>query len=145
MVDIVETEAALDAKAALVRGTAASSDRENLVVPHLIGQLATDAAIGTNAIDLAIMLRGRRTIVIDPRRRQKRAGRAGLHAFAASNAGAVAHRVVEIEDDLGIGAAQRHADNVIDLHLAAGANAEIALDAGIEMHRHRWVRAIRRR
>src|SRR6185437_14489061 len=69
-------------------------------------------------------------------------GRAGLDAFAAADAGAGAHRVVEIEDDLLAEAALGHADHVIDLHLAAGADAERAIDAGIEIDRHRRVAKI---
>src|SRR6185437_7350727 len=79
------------------------------------------------------------------RRRHQRPGRAGLHAFAAGDAGRSAHRVVEIEHDLLEMAAAGHADDVVDLDLAAGANAEIALDAGIEVDRHRNVAAVRLR
>ena len=33
--------------------------------------------------------------------------------------------------------AQSHADHVVDLDLAAGADAQVALDAGVKLHRHR--------
>ena len=56
-----------------------------------------------------------------------------------------AHRVVEVEHDLLVMAAAGHADDVVDLHLAAGADAEIALDAGVEIDRHRHVAAVWRR
>ncbi len=39
-------------------------------------------------------------------------------------------------------AAAGHADDVVDLHLAAGADAEIAVDAGVEIDRHRHVAAV---
>src|SRR5262249_40190120 len=39
-------------------------------------------------------------------------------------------------------AAAGHADHVVDLNLAAGADAEIALDAGVEIDRHRRMAAI---
>ena len=42
-------------------------------------------------------------------------------------------------------AAAGHADHVVDLHLAAGADAEIALDAGVEIDRHRRMAAVGRR
>ena len=35
-----------------------------------------------------------------------------------------------------------HADDVIDLHLAAGAHAQAALDAGIEIDAHRGMAGI---
>jgi hypothetical protein len=64
------------------------------------------------------------------------AGRAGLDAFPAGDAGRIPHRVIEIEHDLLAGPAQRHADHVVDLHLAAGPDAEVAMDAGIKLHGH---------
>ena len=103
----------------------------------VIGELAADAAIRAQAVDLAVGTAGARSARRRARRRHQRAGRAGLHAFAAGDAGAAAHRVVEVEDDLGVMAATGHADHVVDLDLAAGAHAEIALDAGIEIDRHR--------
>ena len=84
-------------------------------------------------------------MVVDERRRHQRAGRAGLHAFAAGDAGRVPHRIVEVEHDLLGVAAAGHADDVVDLHLAAGADAQIALDAGVEIDRHRGVAAVGRR
>src|SRR5581483_4848176 len=72
----------------------------------------------------------------------QRAGRAGLHAFAAGDAGRFAHRIVEIEYDLGVVVAVRHADHVVDLDLAAGAHAQPALDAGIEVDAHGGVTGI---
>ena len=42
-------------------------------------------------------------------------------------------------------AAARHADDVVDLHFAAGAHAQIAGDAGVEIDRHGRVAAIGRR
>jgi hypothetical protein len=55
-----------------------------------------------------------------------------------------AHRVVEVEHDLFVVAAPGHADHVVDLHFAAGADAQIALDAGVEIDRHRGLAAVRR-
>src|SRR5205807_1462375 len=71
--------------------------------------------------------------------RHQGAGRAGLDTLAAGDAGALAHRVVEVEDDLGAMAPAGHADDVVDLDLTAGADAEVAVDAGVEVHRHRRV------
>src|SRR5690606_12248633 len=65
-----------------------------------------------------------------------RAGRARLHALAAAHARALAHRVLEIEDDAGVRAAAGVADDVVDLLLAARADAAGALDAGIEADEH---------
>src|SRR5262249_58318586 len=38
--------------------------------------------------------------------------------------------------DLGVWATRGHADDVVDLHLAAGTDAEIAVDASVEVDRH---------
>src|SRR5262249_28927553 len=65
--------------------------------------------------------------------------------FAASDASRTTHRIVEVEHDLLKMTAPGHADDIVDLHLAAGADAEIALDAGVEIDRHRRVAAVGRR
>jgi hypothetical protein len=75
-------------------------------------------------------------------RRHQRAGRTGLHAFAAGDAGRLAHRIIEVEHDLRMLAAERVADDVVDLLLAAGAHAARALDAGVEVDRDAVVRQI---
>src|SRR5207249_192748 len=56
--------------------------------------------------------------------------------------GRLAHRIVEIEHDLRMPAAEREADDIVDLLLAAGAHAARALDAGVEIDGHRRVRDI---
>ena len=145
MVGIVEAEAALDAEPVVVGRAVLAFDRDDAVVADLVGQLAADAAIGAHTVDFAVGGVGIDAVRVDQGRRHQRAGRAGLHAFAAGDAGAVAHRVVEIEHDLFMMAARRHADHVVDLDLAAGAHAQIALDAGVELHRHRRMTAVGRR
>ena len=142
--DIVEAEAALHAQAILVGRTVAAGDRDQLVVLDLIGELAADAAIRADAVHLAVGEFGADVLLVHQRRRHQRAGRTGLHAFAAGDAGRGAHRVVEIEHDLLAMAAEGHADDVVDLHLAAGADAEIALNAGVEIDRHRGMAAVGR-
>ena len=145
MVDIVEAEAALDAEPVAVRRPSRPSTERSLSSSMLIGDLAADAAIGADAIDRAVgacARNGRRASSIVAG--MQRAGRTGLDAFAAGNAGAVAHRVVEVEHDLVVGAAAGHADHVVDLHLAAGPHAQSAFDAGVEMDRHRRMAAVGR-
>ena len=71
-------------------------------------------------------------------------GQACTHSPQATQVEA-AHRIVEVEHDLFEMAAAGHADDVVDLDLAAGADAEIALDAGVEIDRHRDMAAVRLR
>src|SRR5207302_6939714 len=137
-------EAALDAEPVVVGRPVLALDRDDPVVLHLEDQLAADAAIGADALDLAVGGVGVSAVVVDEARRHQRARRTGLHAFAAGDAGRIPHRVVEIEDDLFVVAAPGHADHVVDLDLAARPNAQIALDAGVELHRHRRVAAVGR-
>ena len=136
IVHVVEAEAALDAEPVLVGRAVLAGDGDDLVVLDLVGELAADAAIGADAVDGAVGLALIDIVLVDHRRRHQRAGRAGLHAFAAGDAGRGAHRIVEVEHDLFEMAAAGHADDVVDLHFAAGADAEIALDAGVEIDRH---------
>ena len=129
---VIETIAALHAQTLMVRGTIAPVDADDLVVLDVIGQLATDAAVRAHRIDFFVSLD-----LICLFGGSQRAGRAGLHAFAAGHAGGCAHRVVLVEHDLGMRAAERIADHIIGLLFAAGAHAARALDAGIEIDRHR--------
>ena len=78
-------------------------------------------------------------------RRRQRTGGARLHAFAAGDAGGYTHRVGEVEHDLRVRATKRVADHVVDLLFATGAYASRALDAGVEIDRHRRMREIGRR
>ena len=140
MLDVVEAEAALDAQPRVVRGPVAAVDAHDCVIGNMIGDLAADAAIGTYGADRLVDRRQIRVL-----RRRQRAGRAGLHAFAAGDARRFAHRIVHVEDDRRMRAAKRVADHVVHLLLAAGAHAARALDAGVEIDRHRRMRQIGRR
>src|SRR6187551_115944 len=143
--DVVKAEAALHAKAVLVCRTVAARYVQKRVVLDVVGELAADAAVRAYAVDLTVGKLGTHVLVIDQRRRHQRTGRTGLHAFAAGDASGLAHRVVEIGDDLLAVTAACHPDDIVDLHLAAGADAEIALNAGVEIDRHCRVAAVGRR
>ncbi len=142
VMDVVEAEAALDAQPVVVGRPVLARDRDDVVVLDLVDQLAADAAIGADALDLAVGSVGVDAVLVDQARRHQGAGRTGLDAFAAGDAGRMAHRIVEVEHDLLVPAAPCHADDVVDLHFAAGADAQIALDAGVELHRHRRMAAV---
>ena len=76
--------------------------------------------------------------VVEHDGRHQRAGRAGLHAFAAGDAGRLSPIGSSKSNTIfGVVAAIGHADHVVDLDLAAGADAQPALDAGVEVDRHR--------
>src|ERR1700722_6192310 len=145
VVDVVETEAALHAKPVLVGGSVFAGDRDDFVVLDLISQLAPDAAVWTDAVDRTIGLTLIEVVVVDHRRRHQRPGRTRLHALATGDTGRSAHRIVEIEHDLLGVAAAGHADDAVDLHFATGANTQIALNAGVEIDRHRHMAAVRLR
>src|SRR5207237_5032647 len=114
-------EPAFDAEPVVVGRPVFALDRDDPVVFDLVGQLAADPAIGAHAVDIAVGGVSISPVRVDQRRRHQRAGRAGLDAFAAGDAGAGPHRIVEVEDDLFVVAARGHTDHVVDLHLAAGA------------------------
>ena len=96
VVRVVEAVAALDAQAAVVGRAVAAVDVEDLVVLDVVGQLAADAAVRAHRVDLLVGHGAAPTLA----RRHQRAGRAGLHALAAGDAGGRAHRVVHVEHDL---------------------------------------------
>src|SRR6202012_3782402 len=110
--DIVVAEAALDAEALMIGRAVAAVHVEDLVVLDLVGELTADAAERAEAVDLAVGPFGANLLLVQHGRRHQGAGRAGLDAFAASNAGALAHQIVEIEDDLRVATTAGHADHV---------------------------------
>ena len=145
MAHIVEAEAALDAQPVLVRRPVAAADIKELVVLDVVGELAADAAIGAHAVHLAV-------------------GNACAHSPSSSEVAGISapvgqactHSPQATQVDAPIGssksntifsrvAAAGHADHVVDLHFAAGADAQIALDAGVEIDRHGRMAAVGRR
>ena len=129
---VVETVAALDAKPRMVSRAVPAVDEEDAVVGDVVGELAADAAERAKGIDLLLDL-ARRDLVGAGQLGHQRAGRAGLHAFAAGDAGGRAHRIVHVEDDLRSIAPPGVADDVVDLLLTAATHAAAALDTGIEV------------
>ena len=148
---VVEAEPTLHAQTVVVGGAVAALHRgyhstfgptlgRTLgVVLDLIGDLAADPAIGAHALHLVELEPAVDAGLVDQRRLHQRAGRARLDAFSAGDAGARAHLIVEVENDLRADATVGHADDVVDLHLAARTHAEIAMDAGVEVDPHRGV------
>ncbi len=139
MVDVVEAEAALHAQPLVIGRAVAALDADDRFVLDVIGDLAADAAVRADRRHGPV-----RNDEIGVVRRRERACRARLHAFAAGDARRGAHRVVEVEHDLRVRAAKRVADDVVDLLLAAGAHAARALDARVEVDRHRRMREVGR-
>ena len=145
MVNVVVPEPPLDAEPVVVGGAVAPFHRENPIVGDLVRQLTADAAIGAKALDLSVWTSARGPFGVEDGRRQQRARRARLDALAAADAGTLAHRVGKVEDDRIPTAALGHADDVVDLDLSTGPDAEVAVDAGVKLNGHRGVAAIRRR
>ena len=139
---VVEAEPALDAKPVLVRGAVAAAHRDDPVVLDVVGDETADAAERADTVDAAVRRHREDVALVEHGGRHQRPGRAGLDALAAGNAGRGPHRVAEVEHDLLRVAAPRHADHVVDLHLAAGAHAETAMDAGVEVDGHGRMAAV---
>ena len=137
MVDIVEAEAAFDAKPAFVGGTITALDAADAPTCDGVGHLAANTAIGADAVNLFSLTRRLR--------RQQRACRTGLNAFATGDASRVPHGIGHVEDDAGAGTASRHADDVVDLNLAAGAHTAGAVNTGVEIDCYGRVAVVGRR
>ena len=133
---VVPPVPALDAEPALRSGLLPSvgvGDRAALPV-HVVGQRAAHAAVRADGVyrvefgarpdgDVANRLVGQRT------------GRAGGHAFAARDAGRGAHRVAQVERDVGLVPLAAAADHVVALDVVAGPDAPVAQDAGVVVDR----------
>ena len=135
---IVKTKAAFDAQAAMVGRAVATIYADDDIVFDVVSQQATDAAKRTHRIYFFV-----HHLRAHLRLGHQRARGAGLHTFAASNTAAVAHWIVQIKDDFTVRAAHSVADDIVHLFFAASTHAAIALDASIQIHRHRGVRIIR--
>ena len=126
VVRVVVTVPALDAEPAVVDRAFPAGDADDPVVLDVIGDRATDAAIGTNRVHRPGGLR--------PLRHQRflgqGPGRTGRGAFAARHARGRSHGQVEIESDLGEEPFPASADDVVRLEVGAGADAAVAQDAG---------------
>jgi hypothetical protein len=134
---VVEAVATLHAQAAVVRRSVLAGDEFDDVLLHVVGQQAADAAERAYRVDRLVD-----GLKAHFARRHQRAGRAGLHALAAGDAGRGAHRVVHVEHDARVLAAVGVADHVVHLLLSTGAHAARALDAGIEVDRDGGVRNV---
>src|SRR6185312_7672246 len=129
---VVPAVPALHAQPALRAGLrTAFRERDRVALPvDVVGQRAADPAVRADAVDRVEPLPRLDRDEVD-RLVGQRAGRAGLDALAAGDAGAVAHRVVEVERDPGGVALARASDDVVALDVVAGPHAPVAEDAGI--------------
>ena len=129
---VVPAVAALHAQPALRPGLGAAlgeGDRAALAV-DVVGQRTADPAVRADAVD-GVQLLARPDRDAADRLVGQRPGRAGLHALAAGDARAGAHRVVEVERDPGRVALAGAADDVVALDVVAGPDAAVAQDAGV--------------
>ena len=142
MVDIIKSETSLDAQPVAVGRALAAIDVKNFVVLDMHACLAADAAIGAKGVHRAVFECGPHPLAVEKIGFHEGAGRTNLHAFAAGHTGRLAHRRIEIEHDLRLMTAVGQADDFVGLHLAAGADAQIALDAGVQIDGDGRVRGI---
>ena len=126
---VVPAVAALDAQPPLVDRTLASLEFDDRVLVGPGCHRAADAAVGTDGFD------PRHLVTTDDRQRQclpdECPGRAGCSTLAARDAGALAHRLVEIEGDPCRGPLAGSPDHLVGLDVVAGSDAAVAEDAGL--------------
>jgi len=85
--NVVEAEAALDAEPVVIGRAVTPFRIDDVVILDLIGHLAADAAIGTQRVDFPVRIGDADLMLVEHHRRHQCAGRTGLHAFAAGDAG----------------------------------------------------------
>ena len=134
---VVKSKAAFDAQAAMVGRSVASIHTDDGVVFDVIGQQATYTTKRTHRVHFFVHHLGAHL-----RLRHERARGAGLHAFAAGHAAAVAHGVMQVKHNFAMRAAHGVADHVVDLLFAASTDAAVALNASIQINGHRGMRVI---
>ena len=143
MVDVIEPEATLDAQPVLIRRAVASRHVTDLVVLDVIGDLAADPAVRAHAVDPAVDLRmadACSSTIEDGIRAP--VGQAWTHSPQATVLPPIGSSMSNtiFEPTL------RYAMPMTSLTCtAAGAHVQIAVDAGVQVHRHRGVAEVGRR
>ena len=111
-------------------GNASLGEYDGIAFPvDVIGQSATDTAIGTHAIDL-LEVRSRSEGQADCPVHEC-AGRTGRRTFAAGHAAALAHLLVEVEGNARFVSLTAPTDDFVALHVVARSDAAIAENAGL--------------
>ena len=136
VVHVVQPEAALHTKALFIGRTVAAIDLDDLVVFQVIRDLTADTTERTDAVYGLVGGADAHASFINHSGGQQCAGRTGLHAFPAGHACGLAHRVIEIEDNFRIRPPHGHPDHIVGLHFPAGTDTQVAVNAGVEVHRH---------
>src|SRR5579862_141137 len=144
MMDIVKAEPPLYAQAVVIGRTVAPFRVDDLLVLYLVCDLAADAAVGAQRIDFAIRIYDASLIRIKVRRGHQRSRRTRLHALPACHTGGAAHRIIEVKHHLRSVRAIRHADDIVHLNFTTRANAQVALDTGVEIDAHGRMARVRR-
>ena len=138
MGDIVKAVAAFHTQPAVIGRTVTPGDVQNRIVFDVIGEQTAHSAIGTDGIHRFVRLNQSYLFGW-----HERPGGTGLDTFTAADAGATAHGVVHIKDDLGLAAAQGVADDIVHLLFTTGTLTASALNTGVEIHGNGRVRPVR--
>ena len=125
---VIKAVAAFHAQTFAIGRAIAAVDEQNFVVFDVVRELATNATERAHRFDLLVR-HGECRVT----RGHQRTGRARLHALAAGDAGGRAHRVVHIEHNLRVRAAEGEADDIVNLLVATGAQATCALNASVKI------------
>ena len=133
--DVVKTKAALHAQTTVISWAITTIHAHNLFILNVIGDLATNAAEWTNGIYFSVNSLGTNMGFW-----HQRTGRASLYTLTTGNTGTQTHRVTEIKYDLAMSTAHCIADDIIHLLFSASSNATIALNTGVQVHCHCWMR-----
>ena len=134
MLGVVPTVAALHAEAGLVARALAALGENDAVFRfvHVVGEGATHAAIGADAIDLGQFLGGAQGKIQGPV--HQGAGGAGRRTLTAGNTGALPHGDIEVEADARSVPLARAADDVVALDIVAGTDTAIAENTRVVFH-----------
>ncbi len=134
MMNIVKAIASLDAQAAFIGGPLATFDTQNGIALHVVSKLTAHTAIRAYGIHCFIC-----GLVCRSFGWAQRTRGAGLYAFAAGHAGGLGQRITLIKHNCGMFTAKSQANDIVHLHVPAGAHAAGALNAIVHVYRDGWV------
>ena len=138
VVRIIEAVTTFHTQTIVIRRSVAALNSDDFIFFDVVCKLATYTAIRAHRINRFICFD-----LIGFFCRCQCTCWASLYTFTAGNTGGRAHRIILVKHNFGMRATKRVADHIVRLFFAARPDAAGALDARIQIHRHRGVREIR--
>ena len=137
MLYVVKSKTTFDTETIVIGGTVSPLHTHNAIVFHVVSEQATHTAEGAHGVNFFV-----HHLRAQLRLGHQRACGASLHTFATRHATAAAHVILQIKHNLTVRTAMRIAYDIVHLLFTTCSHTTIALNTGIQVDRHGWMRNI---